>query len=200
MVAGCAEPSAATPLNANGAAARACGHSLTFGYLYETYFASIYRMISRYGVAPADVEDLAQRVFLAAHEQLSRDVEPEKPEAWLRTIGLHVVHEYFRWRRVRRVKAWLVEYSWAGRSTVEQTPETLALRDECLEGVRWVLTRMSSKLRDALVLLDLEELSPREAAELLAIPLNTVRSRRALARVEFRRLWQVYENQESIAP
>ncbi|HEY3499072.1 MAG TPA: sigma factor-like helix-turn-helix DNA-binding protein, partial [Polyangiaceae bacterium] len=49
--------------------------------------------------------------------------------------------------------------------------------------------RMSAKLRDALVLVELEEQTPREAAAILGIPLNTLRSRLLLARRQFEQLF-----------
>ena len=89
------------------------------------------------------------------------------------------------------------DHSWAGSGIEERTPEHAALGDESLERLRTVLEQMSPKLRDTLVLVDLEELLPREAAEILGVPLNTVRSRRALARAEFRRLWQGFDPQRT---
>jgi DNA-directed RNA polymerase specialized sigma24 family protein len=48
---------------------------------------------------------------------------------------------------------------------------------------------MSPKLREVLVLSELEELDLTEVAMILDIPKNTVRSRRKLARDQFARLW-----------
>jgi RNA polymerase sigma factor (sigma-70 family) len=112
-------------------------------------------------------------------------------------VAARVVREHYRWRKVRRLRAWIVEHSWAGRSIQEGTPETNALSSEASERVHRVLQAMSAKLRDALVLTDLEELGTREAAEILAIPHNTLRSRHRLAREQFLRLWQA---SESLAP
>jgi DNA-directed RNA polymerase specialized sigma24 family protein len=48
---------------------------------------------------------------------------------------------------------------------------------------------MSIKLRDTLILLDVEGMPPSEAARALGVPRNTMRSRHRLARDEFKRLW-----------
>jgi RNA polymerase sigma-70 factor (ECF subfamily) len=160
-----------------------------FRVFYERYFDLAYGFISRYGIGANDVEDLVQRVFVVVQDRADEIGQLEKPEAWLRAIAVRVVHEHYRWRRVRRAHAWLVEHSWAGRAVDERTPERAALASEAIGRAQLVLQRMSAKLRDALVLLDIEELSAREAAEILGVPENTVRSRRALARSEFRKLW-----------
>jgi RNA polymerase sigma factor (sigma-70 family) len=180
----------------SGAAALATdGAESAFTRLYAEYFDRVYRLLGRYGVTPADVEDLAQQVFSVAfaHE---RELEKlENPRAWLTAIAVRVAHEHYRRRRVRRLKAWLVELSWAARAEDEATPERAALQTETSTLVRSVLERMSEKLRDALVLVELEELGTREAAEVLAIPHNTLRSRQRLARAEFERLWREQERE-----
>jgi DNA-directed RNA polymerase specialized sigma24 family protein len=120
----------------------------------------------------------------------------ERPEAYVRGIALRIVREHFRWWRVRKTAHWLVQLSWAGRSEDELTPERHALSAESFDQVQRVLYRMSQKLREAIVLLDMQDLSPREASELLDVPMNTLRSRRALAREEFKRLWGGMPSQE----
>jgi len=164
--------------------------------LYRSHFDEVMRLILRFGVTHHDAEDLSQRVFMVAHRHSNQLDEIERPDAWLRAITVRVVREYYRWWRVRRTASWLLEHSWASHVRDDLTPEREALAGESLDQVRSVLLRMSHKLREALVLLDIEDLSPREAADLLGIPPNTLRSRRALAREEFRRLWERAQRQE----
>jgi RNA polymerase sigma-70 factor, ECF subfamily len=182
---------AAPPLETPGQAILAEPDDLTFAGLYARYFELVYRFVGRYGVRSADIEDLVQRVFMVVHGRSSELGSLERPDAWLRSITVRVVRHYYRWQRVRRAHAWVVRHSWAGRGIDERTPEQTLVSDESLERLRAVLEQMSPKLRDTLVLVEIEELLPREAAEVLGVPLNTVRSRRALARAEFRRLWHL---------
>jgi RNA polymerase sigma-70 factor (ECF subfamily) len=168
-----------------------------FERLYAREFAHVHALIARFGVRPADIEDLAQQVFGVALQKQAELDALENPRAWLTAVVVRVVHEHYRWRRVRRLRAWLVERSWAGRSVEERTPETELCRDEAAEQVRSVLARMSAKLRDALVLTELEGLEPRSAAAVLDVPYNTLRSRQRLARAEFERLWRAtFSNEE----
>lgn len=188
-----------SPTDASGPGARvgrsASSAEAAFSHLYAEQFDRVYGLLGRYGVAPADSEDLAQQVFSVAFAHQSELPRLENPRAWLTAIAVRVAHEHYRKRRVRRVKAWLVEHSWAARATDEVTPEREALKSEASTRVRGVLERMSEKLRDALVLVELEELGTREAAQILAIPHNTLRSRQRLARAEFERLWRVQERE-----
>ncbi len=161
----------------------------SFRHLYQTHFDGVMSFILRFGIASQDAEDLAQRVFMVAYRKSAGSQPLEQPGVWLRAVALRVIHEHLRWWRVRRTASWLVEQTWAGRSDNDLNPEREALASESLQRIRTVLFRMSGKLRDALVLLDIEGISPHEAAELLGVPHNTVRSRHHLAREEFKRLW-----------
>ncbi len=160
-----------------------------FRQFYSQHFDGVMAFVLRFGVHPSDAEDLVQRVFFIAMRR-APDSEPlQDAQHWLRAVALRVLHQHFRWWRVRRAAAWLLELTWAGDNTTEFNPEREALVTESLGQVRDVLKCMSTKLRDTLVLLDIEELAPSEAAKLLGVPRNTMRSRHRLARDEFKRLW-----------
>lgn len=161
-----------------------------FCRLYQEHFDEVMGFVLRFGISAADAEDLVQRVFIVVLRRADLTQSIERPSAWLRAVALHVVHEHFRWWRVRRAGSWLVEQTWAGRKEDDLSPEREAMASESLQRARRVLHRMSGKLRDAFVLLDIEGLSSREAAQLLGISHNTMRSRHILARDEFKRLWK----------
>ena len=186
----CVEPGAVVLPEAPASVAVPAANKIQFCRLYQQHFDEVMGFVLRFGIAAADAEDLVQRVFIVALRRCNVTQAIEQPSAWLRAVALHVVHEHFRWWRVRRAGSWLVEQTWAGRKEDAMSPEREALASESLQRVRCVLHRMSGKLRDAFVLLDIEGLSSREAAQLLGISHNTMRSRHHLARDEFKRLWQ----------
>jgi RNA polymerase sigma-70 factor (ECF subfamily) len=67
--------------------------------------------------------------------------------------------------------------------------EGLYERDEERRAVRRVIGRLGRRHREVLKLCDLQELSYQEAAEALALPPGTLRSRLHRARRSFRTLW-----------
>lgn len=158
--------------------------------LYERHFDDVYRLIRRGGVSAADADDVAQRVFLRVHDLLSSGAVTEivNPLAWLRAITIRVVAEHHRFWRIRRVKQWVLELT-ASLVPRGATPEQNLAATQEQARVAQILQQMSPKLRDVLVLSDLEELELGEVAMILDIPKNTVRSRRKLARDQFARLW-----------
>jgi len=156
--------------------------------LYHDQFDHVYRLACRFGVPAADVEDVTQRVFVVAHRRIAEIEEIHNVGAWLRAIVVRVVAEHRRWARVRRVKHWVLRTSADVESPRPTTPERDLVALQAQRVVAQVLAKMSPKLRDVLVLLELEELSLQEAAETLGIPSNTVRSRKRLAREQFQRI------------
>jgi RNA polymerase sigma-70 factor (ECF subfamily) len=158
--------------------------------LYEGQFDRVYRMVCRFGIPTGEVEDLVQTVFMRAHGRLVELGDIRDVGAWLRGIVVRVVAEHRRWRRLRELKAWLLRDRVHDDLEEPPTPERLAATSQSQARVQDVLGRMSGKLRDVLVLCDIEQCQPAEVGELLGIPVNTVRSRRRLAREQFLALWR----------
>ena len=158
-------------------------------HLWNHHYHRIYRLAARFGVEPAEIEDVVQRAFVIAYRRIREVDDVRDPLAWLRGITVRVVAQHRRWRGVRRAKRWLLQDSQAVAREPVITPEHSAIAAEDIAAVRRVLGKLSPKLRDALVLCDIEELRPAEAAEILGVSVNTVRSRRRLAKERFLRLW-----------
>ncbi len=158
--------------------------------LYADEFRRVSRLVGRFGVAAADLEDVTQQVFLAAYRRLGEVADVRDMRAWLRGIAIRTAADHRRWRRVRQVNQWVVEAIYQGQSREGWCPGHDLERTRLERRVDSVLRRMSAKLRPVLVLCEIEEVEPGEAAVILGIPLNTVRSRRRLARQAFERLWR----------
>jgi RNA polymerase sigma-70 factor (ECF subfamily) len=158
--------------------------------LVDAHYPRIYRLVCRFGVEPAEVEDIVQRALVVAFRRIHEVDDVRDPAAWLRGIAVRVVAQHRRWRGVRAAKRWILRDLPAAGVAPVITPEQSTASAEEMEAVRAVLARLSPKLRDVLVLCDIEELAPQEAAEALDIPVNTVRSRRRLAKEKFLALWE----------
>lgn len=167
--------------------------------LFDQHFEDCYRLVRRSGVLEADAEELAQKAFLVAHRRLGEGLEIENVGGWLRCIVLHVVREHYRWRRVRRMKSWMLDSAPGATPGSTRDPEDDTAQRQLQSRIHTVMGELSTKLREALVLTEIEGLRPQEAAQILGIPVNTVRSRRRLATEEFRRLW-CHANKEHPKP
>ncbi len=131
----------------------------------------------------ADADDLVQATVLKALEKAARFEERDEKafRAWLFTLARHVWIDEWRRRRARGagredpVEAADVP----GRTDGEEMETRMAAR-EVLEA----LATLAEDQRTVLVLVAVEGLRYREAAEVLGVPIGTVMSRLARARAK----------------
>ncbi len=152
-----------------------------FRSLYDDHVAFVWRNLRRLGVAPADVEDRVQEVFVVAHRRLATYEERgHGPRAWLFQIVLRVASE---WRRHRRRHPEDVDGGLAqDLEPVEADQPEMIERREALDQLDVALATLDVEKRAVLVLHEIEEMTAPEIAESLALPVNTVYSRLRVAR------------------
>jgi RNA polymerase sigma-70 factor, ECF subfamily len=153
--------------------------------LYTTHFSFVWRNLRRLGVPEASLEDAAQDAFLVIFRRWSTyDEQWSSLETWLFGILIRVASNYRR--TFRRRMSWLVP--WQGGYAEEPTSpdaespssrlerrQGLALLDRALDG-------LDEKRRVILLLVDVEELSVPQAAQVLSINVNTAYFRLRVAR------------------
>lgn len=157
--------------------------------IFRAHFDDVYRIV-RHLLGPsaprADVDDVAQLVFIAVQKALPSFRGESKTSTWIYGIASRVVLSQLRsWRRQYRLKKALEEEH--ARLAPIKTPEqAIAQRQEAL--VVWsCLLRVSPKKRVVYVLHELEQLSGPEIAEMLGVPEGTVWTRLHHARRELSR-------------
>jgi RNA polymerase sigma-70 factor (ECF subfamily) len=135
-----------------------------FDALYEAHGARIYRFCYRLCGDKTDAEDLTQDVFIAAWKSLPLFAGRATEQTWLYRIAL------YRWNRIRATRS----------------PDTVALSDTdactCSSPLIRILLdeaidSLSPEMREAFLLVKAEQLSYRETAAVLQIPVGTVQSR-----------------------
>lgn len=162
------------------------GVQIDWAEFYAGQFDRVYRLILRSGVPASEAEDLAQQTFLILHRRVQAGTLVENPAGWVHGVALKVVADYYRWRRVRKLKSWLLPWLPGAVPGESSSPEQNAAQTQAQEQICAVLGRMSPKLRATFVLLEVEQMSLTDAAGVLEIPVNTLRSRRRLAQDAFR--------------
>ena len=136
----------------------------------------------RLGGSRVDPEDAAHDVLIVVLTRLDQLQRPARFESWLYGITRRVLASHRRRAWVRR---------WASGTVVEPIDDSIdALRaaelSQAAAEVRDVLDRLPVKQREVLVLCDVEDRTDVEAAELLQVPVGTVKSRLRGARSRFR--------------
>ena len=149
---------------------------------YRDYFQFVWRSARRLGVAPAELDDVVQDVFMVVHRQLS-DYEPRhSPRAWLFAITRRVAADH---RRSRRRKGGLLPlYEEAVRGQGGD-PLREAMNKERSDVILEFLASVDDERREVFILFELEQLTAPEIADAVQANLSTVYSRVRLARQAF---------------
>src|SRR5580692_2957492 len=155
----------------------------TFRAMYDANVDFVWRNLRRLGVPEADTEDRTQEVFVVAHRRFSEFVDRgHGPRAWLFQIVLRVASDARRHsRRHPEVPDGGVSLE---RASVEPQQTDAIDRREALSRLDAALASIDLARRAVLVLHEIEEMTAREIASVLGIPLNTVYSRLRVGRLE----------------
>jgi RNA polymerase sigma-70 factor (ECF subfamily) len=149
-------------------AARA-GSSDAFGELVDRYRAPVVRLAYRLTRDPDEAKDIAQDAFLRAYRRLG-DFHPDRPfSRWLFVIARNASLDALR--RRRRASNLSVE-----EPLPEPSPEDEAMRRSDADSVHRALGGLPDKYRIVLELYYIDELRYREIADVLDIPIGTVKT------------------------
>ncbi|HXK17511.1 MAG TPA: sigma-70 family RNA polymerase sigma factor, partial [Polyangiaceae bacterium] len=144
------------------------------------HFDSVWRMLRRMGVPAADVDDAAQRVFLALDKRLA-DVPVERERGFLLSAAVRIAANTRRHLKRSREDAVLDDESVAH----EPSPERALEHRQQLAELDQALSNLSHEQRTVFVLYEIEGFSLPEIARSLAVPIGTATSRLRRARETF---------------
>ncbi|MEM9067824.1 MAG: sigma-70 family RNA polymerase sigma factor [Myxococcota bacterium] len=147
----------------------------TLAEIFRDHAAFVLRVVRRFGAAEADVEDVAQEVFLVLHRRLA-DYDPERPiRPWIYAIAFRVTSDARRkTQRAATLRAPTPEPEVAPDRALE-LQHARRLLDEALDS-------LSADARFVFVGYELEGMSMKEIAEAANAPLQTCYSRLHSAR------------------
>lgn len=128
-----------------------------------------------------EAEDVAQDVFIKVWRSLGSFQRDTSFSSWLYRITVNTAIDVLR--RRREESGLDVEYV-----SPQARPEESALRSASQERVRAAIARLPESARIALTLREFEQLSYKEIAEVLQIPIGTVMSRLNYARESLKKL------------
>jgi|SRR5271165_6158229 len=143
-------------------------------------------------------DDIVQDALLRAYRSFGSQ-RGENTRAWLLAI---VRNCFLTWRAktIAFPKGGEPDESgepWNGSGTEQETPETILMQHQENSAIRAAIEAIPHPFREVLVLKDIEDLSYREVAEIIAAPIGTVMSRLSRARTLFAEAWQAGEAEPS---
>lgn len=187
-------------------AAHLAGDPAAFETLTARYARELLIFLTRFVGNNAAAEDLVQETFLQVH-LAGNTFDPARSfKPWLYTIAANKARDFLRSRGRRQ------EHSLDNRGADDdgpsplaglesEEPDTVAQAEETEQtaAVRKLVDQMPEHLRLILVLGYYQQLPYAEIAEILSIPVGTVKSRLHAAVNQFARLWKTHADASSAA-
>jgi RNA polymerase sigma-70 factor (ECF subfamily) len=158
-----------------------------FEQLARQYERDVFNAALRMTGDHADAHDVAQEALVKAYLAFDQFQPGTNFRAWLLKIVTNTyINEYRRRQRTPETVAWeSVSREVAGRLAAagqEQPPEQQLLEAALDAEIEEALAQLPEVFREAVLLCDMHGLSYRGIAELLKVPIGTVRSRIARGR------------------
>ncbi len=160
-----------------------------YGILVAKYQQRVFNLISRMVGQREAAEDLAQEVFIKAYRKIGEFRFESSFFTWLYTIAVNTCRNFYRKREPVAIDIEEHEgvMSAANTSPMEAQDEVVYRRQRA-KIIREALEKLPAEHREALVLCDLEGLSYQEIADIMSVPIGTVRSRIFRARTAMKGL------------
>ena len=165
----------------------------------------VYAICYRFTGDPDEAEDITQDVFLKVYRNLkSFDAERGGFHTWITTLTRNLLVDNYRRTRLDRASDSLDETLSGeedGPTAAERLADARPNQEQRFAGlelkatIQAALLKLSTELREAVILRDLEDMDYKEIAVVLKIPEGTVKSRISRGRAELARLLQRIERQ-----
>ena len=173
------------------------GDEKAFAKLVKRYENELYSFLSRFLGRQSAAEDVFQEAFLQVHLSADRFESGRRFRPWLYTIAANKARDYLR-REKRRPALQMTGSEddeggarlWDELLRDDTTPEIIFEQQQETELVHKVVAQVPDHLREILLLAYFEQLSYKDMAEALDIPLGTVKSRLHAAVATFGKIWR----------
>ena len=162
------------------------GHSDAFGEMVEKYQNRLYNSVARLCGTSEDARDVVQDAFVQAFLKLNTFRGTSNFYTWLYRIAFNTAMSH---RRRNRPTSSLDEvHQYSGAEPVDRgaRPDQSLERQDRATQIRKALDALSKEHRTILILREVEDLSYEMIAEILALPVGTIRSRLHRARMRMK--------------
>ncbi|MBN6186500.1 sigma-70 family RNA polymerase sigma factor [Aneurinibacillus sp. BA2021] len=146
-----------------------CGELDAYAHLVNRYKNKVYALLLGMGASPQDAQDITQESFIKAYRHLAGYKPEKKFSSWIYKIAVNRYHD--TWRKQKQ------ETMREQEETADYvSPEHVYLHKEQADELRDYIARLPKKYGLVLILRYIDELSYKEIAEVLDLPLPTVQT------------------------
>ncbi|MCE9590002.1 MAG: RNA polymerase sigma factor [Planctomycetes bacterium] len=170
-----------------------------FETLVARYQVELFHFLARFTGNRTTADDLFQETFLQVHISAENFDTERRFRPWLFTIAANKARDHLRRNHRRQTSSLSAPVNGYGdeggefvdlmQADLEQPPEEVERR-EVQEMVRETVRLMPEHLREILLLAYFHQFAYKEVADMLQIPLGTVKSRLHAAVAAFAELWK----------
>ena len=165
------------------------GNTQKFEILVARYQECVYRFVLKYVHNPVISEDLAQDAFVVAYQKLHTFRQQSTFRSWIFGIALNLSRNYLR-RAPENKYHFIPEDTLYSLENKDKTPDQQWDTDNKLLMLKQSLHLLPEDLREVITLVSLQGCSYQETAQMLNLPIGTVKSKLFRAKDELRYLMQ----------
>jgi RNA polymerase sigma-70 factor (ECF subfamily) len=179
--------------------AHIAGDRDAFAQLVNRYQRELYHFLLRFLGDSAAADDVFQEAFIQVHQSASTFESDRRFRPWLFTIAANKARDFLR-SRARRQAAPLQASMDSGNEegaqfidlleSLEAGPTAVAEKAELQVRVQEAVQRLPEHLREVILLAYFQQFPYKDIAEVLDVPLGTVKSRLHAAVEAFARIWK----------
>ncbi len=174
------------------------GRSAAFGELVRKYQDRLFNTIAHVAGNTEDARDIVQDAFVQAFLKLESFQHNAAFYTWLYRIAFNVAMSHRRARRPTVSIEQARENAGAEPADTSDNPETVLLRKERCQQVRNAIARIKEEYRAVIVLREIDGCCYETIAEILDLPIGTVRSRLYRGRLQLtKELKELFAAEES---
>ncbi|MHC2835287.1 sigma-70 family RNA polymerase sigma factor [Bacillus sp. F9_6S_D1_P_5] len=166
------------------------GNKGAYSELYDKTIQEVYKTAHFLIEDKTDVDDVVQEIYIQLYESL-RKYDSEKPfHPWLIGLAIKQIHSYRRkrWMRLRIIK----------KAEEQRKPVQIDFSNDLISKISnqkliELIYKLPYKLKQVIILRYLHDYSQEEVAQILHIPIGTVKSRIHAALKKLRQKEQIEE-------